>query len=830
MANGTRQSCIQLQMMKLRKKHPDWDLNRIRKNAHAVCSQKSDYKSNNNNEVSDNNEVFDNIKSDILSLIPTGWSDRHIINVAYAMNNKFKEDFEDWCPFKFISTARIHNDYLSLFNDNFEVFEGLPLSIRMSYAVDSSLDMLREHYSDMSEPELLKLAYTLAKNRLVPDDDFVHFILMDDSFPQFMVDFVVDDISPQIPASYLLGLSTPKKEFEMPVRSLEEASIGGKSSSSNVANVGYSEGKLIVQFNNGAMYGYDVDPTYYSQLMGAESKGKFIWDVLRGKELGPVWGNPSRLTPGGTSASLKPYTKYLPSTKGPVTPGMQAKIKNAVDRAIEGYNERSFQRVMDEVYSAGSREQRKKVKDRAKLEKIEQKLVSKIIKEESKRAIEEIKQSTIAEVQLKPPKIKKEVEKPTETLKELNNLILTFRQKKIKSFSKQKEKEQEEREREQEREEAQSKRDEIADLRKKIKELNKRLKRARAQNNSSLIRSIESQLKRLRIKLKKITESDFVSDMKHFHGPITRSGSFEYEDTIKIKDFNNLVDVFGKISHLPAFDSHDENRVIGFAYDFEPNEEEGYIYARGFTFDDIEEITQDRTIDNSIRFPVSIRFSDGNAGKDTPLQNLEDVIHLAVSTQRNEQDRCSTGDGKPCYVVYSDFVDPSQENKTMPTEEKKSGKKEEEEEEEDKEDDFSSPSETDEEYNRKKENDRRMKEKEDFSKDSVSLTRKEYEDFIKERQEAQRLISDFKEREKQRIAAEVAKIKSDFVEDEHKTYTIKSDFVNGLGHDELKVLQNALVPVIQKEKGKTPDPFQALNDFNVNTSTSDTLAKKWGWK
>lgn len=90
--------------------------------------------------------------------------------------------------------------------------------------------------------------------------------------------------------------------------------------SSYVRGVGISDTKLIVQFHkssgspgSGSTYAYEFgDPekaeSEYRDMLGATSKGGFVWDRLRGDTIGPAWGtgNP---TPGGTTASLVPYEK-----------------------------------------------------------------------------------------------------------------------------------------------------------------------------------------------------------------------------------------------------------------------------------------------------------------------------------------------------------------------------------------------------------------------------------------------------------------------------------------------------------------------------------------
>jgi hypothetical protein len=56
--------------------------------------------------------------------------------------------------------------------------------------------------------------------------------------------------------------------------------------SSHVNAFGYDAGEMVlyVSFNNGTTYWYSgVDSSVYDSFMMADSKGKFIWQYLRGQ-------------------------------------------------------------------------------------------------------------------------------------------------------------------------------------------------------------------------------------------------------------------------------------------------------------------------------------------------------------------------------------------------------------------------------------------------------------------------------------------------------------------------------------------------------------------
>ncbi len=109
-----------------------------------------------------------------------------------------------------------------------------------------------------------------------------------------------------------------------PFVELSKAATGGKSTSENVVAMGYKFPHLEVGFNSGRIYGYKVDPEMHSMMAKSESKGKFVWEWLRGKTPGYVIDDPTRKTPGGVGGSIVPYLLLSPSR---LPPGMEKKLK-----------------------------------------------------------------------------------------------------------------------------------------------------------------------------------------------------------------------------------------------------------------------------------------------------------------------------------------------------------------------------------------------------------------------------------------------------------------------------------------------------------------------
>lgn len=106
-------------------------------------------------------------------------------------------------------------------------------------------------------------------------------------------------------------------EFRIePMKTLAEAATAGKRTSENIEKVGYFNSMLEVEFQDGRRYIYFVGPDFYDRFVAADSKGKFLWDELRGKDPGLVWPgtDPNRRTPGGVGGSKVPYARGTAGT------------------------------------------------------------------------------------------------------------------------------------------------------------------------------------------------------------------------------------------------------------------------------------------------------------------------------------------------------------------------------------------------------------------------------------------------------------------------------------------------------------------------------------
>jgi len=142
-------------------------------------------------------------------------------------------------------------------------------------------------------------------------------------------------------------------------------------------------------------------------------------------------------------------------------------------------------------------------------------------------------------------------------------------------------------------------------------------------------------------------------DSTTMNGAITRSGEFDYDGSIMVKDWENIKEVFSKTDHIPLYgstkpDSHKESepRMIGYAHNFTPKEETEQMMADVEFFDDIKDLSDLYEPNN---LPVSIRFADDNK-TNRGTQVITKVKHLAVSLNKNELDRCSSRGGSPCII------------------------------------------------------------------------------------------------------------------------------------------------------------------------------------
>ena len=382
------------------------------------------------------------------------------------------------------------------------------------------------------------------------------------------------------------------------------------------------------------------------------------------------------------------------------------------------------------------------------------------------------------------------------------------------------------------------------DLRLKIKDLRKRLKAARESNSESTVKTLKVQIQRLEKELEGISDftlytDDFTDDMRYFRGPITRAGPFQYGLDVKTKDLANIKEVAQKYRHLPTFDSHQESQILGFAYNFTDDPDlfmkdhpaykdmvgKQYLFSEGYAFNDIEDVSEISIISDQTRLPVSIRFFDANEGTGSPDQRLSDLLHLAISVNATDQDRCSTLGGDPCYVTFhdrrqvsteehrDDFIMPEDKN------EKKPPLDEDEEEEGD----------DSEEDPKKKASDK--KDFEEVPSPPASVPAPE-EDFIKiskaDFTQMRTELNEIKESRKQEIARaqamELQNIKNDFKSPD-KVYKIKADFLKTANIDAMRTLKGAL-ELHEGDIKPLDQMFGGEEDFDTRMNRLDENLKK----
>lgn len=709
--------------------------------------------------------------------------DKQIVAIAYKKCGLAKEDFEDgFCPYKTLGKIRfIQNLEKAIYSND---FSDIPTSTQITKAVNDNLPKLRSDFPNRDELDVLKMAYDMARGVLDNSD----FEIIEEEAIYFEI-YVDDPIAfeAELQRQYLSQFDDDfGKEIENPEDSIDftddKANFFAKdkpvSGSSNVAEIGYERGKLRIFFKNGGGYEYPVPSSWYMEMLNAPSKGAYVWETLRGKTPGRVIDNPNKITPGGVGGSIVPYFKIKGAAMDPDT--MRKSVSGFLKAARRGKAEIGgvpIRRIPKPEFKAFKRFLRKGVQ-RFTPEKIQK-------PSKPKRSFKRIAKKAGKKVGKGKGKIK-DKEEPTE------------------------------------------KEDKSA-VREQIKRIRKALQNARkAKLDPVVIKALENRIKTLERSISDFTNEitfynvvdDFSDDMRYFSGPITRAGKFEYHEGTKYKTIDNLNEVFGEISHLPSFDSHNENQILGFGYNFtddpdkylknHPDYEKfkvtPYIFSEGYTFSDVEEIA-DISLDSDTKLPVSIRFLDANEGTENPEQYITDAIHLAISVNQTDLDRCSSSGGNPCYVQFQDkqdFIEKLEQNPVgdfMPENEKKKEKKppkDKDEEEEDKED-----------KKKKKESsdqtksdppmdaeflteNKRAGESKDFKEpkdDMVLINKSVIEDLSKQVSD---MANERAQEKKQAEKVELTNIVNDF-NDMNQTYKIKSDFTKSADLETMRVLKTALV-------------------------------------
>ena len=161
-------------------------------------------------------------------------------------------------------------------------------------------------------------------------------------------------------------------------------------------------------------------------------------------------------------------------------------------------------------------------------------------------------------------------------------------------------------------------------------------------------------------------------DSTTMHGVATRSGKFVYIDGVRFKDWDNIKTVFNLTDHLPVIgstgnDSHldIDDRMIGFAWNFTPNEETEEMEFDLEYFKDIKELSD---LEDPNDLPVSIGFRDLALSGSGTRQIIDKVHHIAVSLNKTEKDRCSASGGTACTVSMKTDSMNSERSSSLETE------------------------------------------------------------------------------------------------------------------------------------------------------------------
>ena len=137
----------------------------------------------------------------------------------------------------------------------------------------------------------------------------------------------------------VLSAITPGQSIRVePMKTLAEAATSGKKSSSNIEKVGYFNNMLEVEFESGDSYVYFVEPDMYDRFVDAPSKGEFLWEELRGKAPGLVWGYATgtgsilKHTPGGVGSTDPKHKQYAKGSSG--APEFEPRLPTAQERGL----------------------------------------------------------------------------------------------------------------------------------------------------------------------------------------------------------------------------------------------------------------------------------------------------------------------------------------------------------------------------------------------------------------------------------------------------------------------------------------------------------------
>lgn len=193
----------------------------------------------------------------------------------------------------------------------------LSISDSVQECVSAKMSKLYKENSGLTQKQMLGKAYGMCRAA----QDFMRYS------PKMILDMITDDAMdlPRPAAPGVVGGPNVR-----PMRTIAEAvkvagdpaGVGKKSS--NIDKIGYFNSMLEVEFKGGRRYVYFVGPEFYEKFVKSESKGKWLWENLRGKRPGLVFDDPSKKTPGGVpfsggKGSIVPYSKGSGGTPEPGT-------------------------------------------------------------------------------------------------------------------------------------------------------------------------------------------------------------------------------------------------------------------------------------------------------------------------------------------------------------------------------------------------------------------------------------------------------------------------------------------------------------------------------
>lgn len=160
----------------------------------------------------------------------------------------------------------------------------------------------------------------------------------------------------------------------------------------------------------------------------------------------------------------------------------------------------------------------------------------------------------------------------------------------------------------------------------------------------------------------KVLRHDFEQDFTILHGPLTRSGSFDYVDkktgkTITLyKDWDNIKEIFPKYDYLPLKATVKKGahhvKMNGFVMNWEPNHDIEEMHVDYVLFDDIWNLVE--VVSGNAQYDTSLGFEDEII--DGNIQIIKSLDHAAMSFG-TEKGRCRTGQGNACYGKPVDYAE-----------------------------------------------------------------------------------------------------------------------------------------------------------------------------